>query len=136
VPEDKLLRSRRNALKCMPMAEPGRYSLYPAASLRRSIWRRHRRTGRGAIRQAAVRPDKRYPLGLQQGRKPDVNGTLAQAIDLVNGMDEQPALIIHTGDITHLSKAAEFDLAQQLFSRLRTTEMHTVPANTTPPMRR
>jgi 3',5'-cyclic AMP phosphodiesterase CpdA len=34
---------------------------------------------------------------------------------------------VHTGDITHLSKPAEFDLAQQLFSRLRTTEIHTVP---------
>jgi metallophosphoesterase superfamily enzyme len=56
-----------------------------------------------------------------------VNGTLTQTIDLVNGMSEQPALIIHTGDITHLSKPAEFDLAQQLFSRLRATEMHTVP---------
>jgi 3',5'-cyclic AMP phosphodiesterase CpdA len=66
-------------------------------------------------------------LGFNKDANPDVNGTLAQAIDLVNGMDEQPALIIHTGDITHLSKAAEFDLAQQLFSRLRTTEMHTVP---------
>ena len=42
-------------------------------------------------------------------------------------MPEQPALIIHTGDITHLSKAAEFDTAQQLFSRLKTGEMHTVP---------
>jgi 3',5'-cyclic AMP phosphodiesterase CpdA len=42
-------------------------------------------------------------------------------------MPEQPALIIHTGDITHLSKPAEFDLALQMFSRLRTTELHTVP---------
>jgi len=56
-----------------------------------------------------------------------VNGTLNETIELVNGMPQQPALIIHTGDITHLSKAAEFDTAQQLFSRLRTAEMHTVP---------
>src|SRR6202166_134953 len=42
-------------------------------------------------------------------------------------MSDEPTLIIHTGDITHLSKPAEFDLAQQLFTRLRTTEMHTVP---------
>jgi hypothetical protein len=34
---------------------------------------------------------------------------------------------IRLGDITHLSKPAEFDAAQQLFSRLRTTEMHSVP---------
>src|SRR6202045_1353332 len=66
-------------------------------------------------------------IGFNKDPNPDVNGTLTQTIDLVNGMSEQPALIIHTGDITHLSKPAEFDLAQQLFSRLRTTEMHTVP---------
>jgi hypothetical protein len=66
-------------------------------------------------------------IGFNKDANPDVNGTLTRTIDLVNGMGEQPALIIHTGDITHLSKAAEFDTAQQLFSSLRTTEMHTVP---------
>jgi 3',5'-cyclic AMP phosphodiesterase CpdA len=66
-------------------------------------------------------------IGFNKEANPDVSGTLAQSIDLVNAMSEQPALIIHTGDITHLSRPAEFDAAQQLFSRLRTTEMHTVP---------
>jgi 3',5'-cyclic AMP phosphodiesterase CpdA len=66
-------------------------------------------------------------IGFNKDANPDVNGTLTQSIDLVNGMPEQPALIIHTGDITHLSKPAEFDLAQQLFSRLRASELHTVP---------
>src|SRR5436190_423615 len=65
--------------------------------------------------------------GLNKGPNPDVNGTLTQTIDLVNGMPAQPALIIHTGDITHLSEPAEFELAQQMLSRLRTTELHTVP---------
>jgi len=66
-------------------------------------------------------------IGFNKEANPDVNGTLARSIELVNGMPEQPALIIHTGDITHLSKPAEFDLAQQLFGQLRTTELHTVP---------
>src|SRR5580698_9563853 len=66
-------------------------------------------------------------IGFNKDANPDVNGTLTETIELVNGMPEQPALIIHTGDITHLSKAAEFDTAQQLFSRLKTSEMHTVP---------
>src|SRR5437762_12575579 len=66
-------------------------------------------------------------IGFSKDANPDVDGTLTQTIDLVNGMPEQPALIIHTGDITHLSKPAEFDLAQQILSRLRTTELHTVP---------
>jgi 3',5'-cyclic AMP phosphodiesterase CpdA len=66
-------------------------------------------------------------IGFNKDANPDVNGTLTQAIAHVNGMAEQPALIIHTGDITHLSKPAEFDLAQQIFGQLRATEMHTVP---------
>jgi len=66
-------------------------------------------------------------IGFNKEANPDVNSTLNQTIELVNGMPEQPALIIHTGDITHLSKASEFDAAQQMMSKLRTTELHTVP---------
>jgi len=66
-------------------------------------------------------------IGFNKEANPDVAGTLTQTIDIVNRMPEQPALIIHTGDITHLSKPAEFDLAQQLLSRLHATELHTVP---------
>jgi 3',5'-cyclic AMP phosphodiesterase CpdA len=66
-------------------------------------------------------------IGFNKDANPDVNGTLTRSIDLINGLSAQPALIIHTGDITHLSKPAEFDTAAQLFSRLRASEMHTVP---------
>jgi len=66
-------------------------------------------------------------IGFAKDANPDVNGTLAQTIALVNALPEAPALIVHTGDITHLSRAAEFDLAQQLLSGLRSTELHTVP---------
>jgi len=66
-------------------------------------------------------------IGFAKDANPDVDGTLRQTIELMNGMREQPALVIHTGDITHLSKAAEFDHAQQLFGQMRASEMHTVP---------
>ncbi|HLZ98203.1 MAG TPA: metallophosphoesterase [Steroidobacteraceae bacterium] len=66
-------------------------------------------------------------IGFNKEANPDVTGTFTRTIDLVNGMADQPALIIHTGDITHLSKPAEFDLAQQMLARLRATELHTVP---------
>jgi len=66
-------------------------------------------------------------IGFNKEANPDVVATLNRAIDEVNGLPAQPALIIHTGDITHLSKPAEFDLAQQLLSRLRVSELHTVP---------
>jgi 3',5'-cyclic AMP phosphodiesterase CpdA len=66
-------------------------------------------------------------IGFHKEANPDVNRTLSATIDLVNGMSEQPALILHTGDITHLSKPEQFDVAQQMLARLRTAEMHTVP---------
>jgi 3',5'-cyclic AMP phosphodiesterase CpdA len=66
-------------------------------------------------------------IGFNKDANPDVNGTLTQTIGQVNALPEQPYLILHTGDITHLSKPAEFDTAQSLLSQLKTRELHTVP---------
>jgi 3',5'-cyclic AMP phosphodiesterase CpdA len=66
-------------------------------------------------------------IGFNKEANPDVAGTLKQTIDLVNAMPLKPALTIHTGDITHLSKPEEFDTASQLLSGLNITELHTVP---------
>ena len=66
-------------------------------------------------------------IGFNKEANPDVAGTLKQTIEFVNAMPVKPALTIHTGDITHLSKPAEFDLAAQLLSGLNITELHTVP---------
>jgi len=66
-------------------------------------------------------------IGFNKEANPDVSGTLSQTIDLVNALPQRPSLVIHTGDITHLSKPAEFDTAQQLLRGLRVTELHTTP---------
>ena len=66
-------------------------------------------------------------IGFNKDANPDVAGTLKQTIDFVNAMPVKPALTIHTGDITHLSKPDQFDAAAQLLSGLSVTELHTVP---------
>lgn len=66
-------------------------------------------------------------IGFNKDANADVAGTLRQTIDLVNAMPARPALILHTGDITHLSRPEEFDAASQLLSQLRVTELHTTP---------
>jgi 3',5'-cyclic AMP phosphodiesterase CpdA len=66
-------------------------------------------------------------LGFSKDANPDVAGTLGKAIALINGMPERPSLLLHTGDITHLSKPAEFDTATQLLGEIRIPEMHTTP---------
>jgi 3',5'-cyclic AMP phosphodiesterase CpdA len=52
---------------------------------------------------------------------------LTQTVALVNALPRKPALVLHTGDITHLSKPEEFDTAAQLLSGLSVTELHTTP---------
>jgi hypothetical protein len=66
-------------------------------------------------------------IGFHKDANPDVVGTLNRTIDLVNALPHAPALLLHTGDITHLSRPEEFDEAQSLLSRLRTSELHTCP---------
>lgn len=66
-------------------------------------------------------------IGFNKEANPEVAHTLRQTIDLVNAMPERPSLILHTGDITHLSRPEEFDTAAQLLSQLNVSELHTVP---------
>ena len=121
--------SRRNAVKCMAYGGAGTLFALSAGvftpidlAMAASDTQSAAKLGKPLFVQISD-----THIGFNKEATPDVNGTLTQTIDIVNGMAAQPALIIHTGDITHLSKAAEFDLAQQLFTRLRTTEMHAVP---------
>src|SRR3984885_1877297 len=126
---DETLLSRRNALKCMAYGGAGTLFALSGGVLAPVDLAMAAIDGQGAAKLGKplfVQISDTH-IGFNKDANPDVNGTLTQTIDIVNGMSEQPALIIHTGDITHLSKAAEFDLAQQMLARLRTTELHTVP---------
>jgi len=127
--DDQSLLSRRNALKCMAYGGAGTLFALSGGVLAPIDLAMAASDKKGAAKLGKplfVQISDTH-IGFNKEANPDVAGTLTQTIDIVNGMYEQPALIIHTGDITHLSKPAEFDLAQQLFGRLRTTEMHTVP---------
>jgi 3',5'-cyclic AMP phosphodiesterase CpdA len=66
-------------------------------------------------------------IGFNKEANPDVSGTLATTVDLVNQLRTPPALILHTGDITHRSRPQEFEQASELLGRLHVTELHTVP---------
>jgi len=53
-------------------------------------------------------------IGFNKPANPDALGTLREAIAKVKAVKSKPAFMIHTGDITHLSKPDEFDNAAQL----------------------
>src|SRR5215207_592196 len=48
-------------------------------------------------------------IGFNKDPNHDVTKTLQEAVDKINALDEQPAFVIHTGDITHLASAEQFD---------------------------
>jgi 3',5'-cyclic AMP phosphodiesterase CpdA len=65
-------------------------------------------------------------IGFNKEANPEPVKTLQVAIDKVIALPKRPSLILHTGDITHLSKAEEFDTAAQLLKALPAT-VHYVP---------
>lgn len=121
--------SRRNALKCMAYGGAGTLfvmagGVFTPVDL---AWAAGDKARIAKLGKPLFLQISDTHIGFNKEANPDVNGTLTQAIALANAMPELPSLAIHTGDITHLSKPAEFDLAQQLLGQLRVTEVHTVP---------
>ena len=66
-------------------------------------------------------------IGFNKPANPDVTGTLQAAIEKINGLETQPDFLIHTGDLTHLAKASEFDLLDQTLQGLRQRQIFYVP---------
>jgi len=65
-------------------------------------------------------------IGFNKEANPDVSATLQVALDRIARLPEKPAMMIHTGDVSHLSKAAEFDAAEQLMKSVK-LDTHYVP---------
>ena len=127
--DDASLVSRRRALECLAFGGAGTLFTLAGGVLTPLDLARAAadRAGTARLGRPLFVQISDTHIGFNKEANPDVNGTLGRTIELVNGLPHQPALIIHTGDITHLSKPAEFDLAQQMLARLRASELHTVP---------
>jgi 3',5'-cyclic AMP phosphodiesterase CpdA len=65
-------------------------------------------------------------IGFDKPANPNVPGTLEEAIGKVKALPVRPSFIIHTGDISHLSKPAEFDDADRIISQAQ-LDVHYVP---------
>jgi hypothetical protein len=65
-------------------------------------------------------------VGFNKAANPNALGTLQEAIAKVKALPTKPAFMLHTGDITHLSKPAEFDNAAQVIGTSG-LDVHYVP---------
>ncbi|MFJ2991454.1 metallophosphoesterase family protein [Pandoraea sp. NPDC087047] len=65
-------------------------------------------------------------IGFNKAPNPDPAATLQSAIERIRGASSRPAFMLHTGDVSHLSRPAEFDTAQQIVNGAG-LETHYVP---------
>ncbi len=66
-------------------------------------------------------------IGFDKPANADVNLTFQAAADKINGLAHQPDFILHTGDLSHLAKASEFDTLDQLLKGVRQKQVFYVP---------
>ncbi|AWN42913.1 metallophosphoesterase family protein [Methylobacterium durans] len=105
--------SRRGALECMTWAGAGLlWSL--AGGLPSAVG-----LGRALAAETVAAPFTFLQIsdshvGFNKPANPDALGTLREAVAQIRALPEKPAFIIHTGDISHLSKDQEFDDADQI----------------------
>lgn len=66
-------------------------------------------------------------IGFNRPANPDVVDSLRRASADINGLARRPALVVHTGDVSHLSKPAQFGQARELLQEIRVDRVHTVP---------
>lgn len=83
-------------------------------------------TSRGVVRAADTVPDGPFfvqisdsHIGFHQAANPDVSATLQSTVSAINALGSQPQFVVHTGDVTHLSKPEQFDTAKQILGQLK-----------------
>jgi Icc protein len=66
-------------------------------------------------------------IGFSKEANKDVTETFKIALDRINAMPTSPAFLIHTGDISQLSKPEEFDTFDQVLKSCKTKDVFYVP---------
>ena len=116
--------SRRHALECMIWAGTG-VLWTVAAGVPKSLSLLD--DARRPLRRASpFSRFQRQPRRLRQAANPHAIDTLKEAIGRMRALPAKPAFLLHTGDITHLAKPAQFDNANQIIGGTR-LHVHYVP---------
>jgi 3',5'-cyclic AMP phosphodiesterase CpdA len=66
-------------------------------------------------------------MGFNKAANPDVVGTLKAAVEKINGLATPPEFMLHTGDISHLSKPEEFDTVDEILKSANPKSVFFVP---------
>ena len=119
---------RRGFLRCMAWAGTGAFCVMNGGVLNSYGLGRLSDIGKHAAKGdlAFVQISDSH-MGFDKAANPDVVSTFKTAVDKINALPDPPAFILHTGDISHLSKPAEFDTVDQLLKSARVKDVFYVP---------
>ena len=115
---------RRGFLQCMAWAGTGVVWSVSAGMLTSQAFGQKMSAPQGELHFVQISDSH---MGFNKPANPDVTGTLKATIDKINGLAQQPDFIIHTGDLSHTSKAAEFDTLDQALKDAKPREVFFVP---------
>ena len=119
---------RRGFLKCMAWAGTGMLWAVNSGVLSSVSLR-----SLGGLGPAALKGELFFAqisdshIGFSKEANPDVTATLQVAVERVNALPHRPAFVLHTGDVSQLSKPSEFDTADQVIKGIKTERVFYVP---------
>jgi Icc protein len=120
---------RRGFLKCMAWAGTG--ALYV---LKGGILKSYSLSDPAGLAAGASHPGELSfiqisdsHMGFDKAANPDVVATLRVAVEKINAAPMQPEFLLHTGDISHLSKPEEFDTVNQVLKEAKASHVFYVP---------
>ena len=120
---------RRGFLKCMAWAGTG--ALYV---LKGGILKSYSLSDPAGMAAGAAQPGELSfiqisdsHMGFDKAANPDVVATLRVAVEKINAAPMRPEFLLHTGDISHLSKPTEFDTVDQVLKEAKASQVFYVP---------
>jgi Icc protein len=119
---------RRGFLKCMAWAGTGTLCVIKGGVLNSYAF-----SGIGDLDPADMKGELSFAqisdshMGFNKPANTDVVGTLKAAVDKINKLKVQPEFLLHTGDISHLSKPEEFDAVDQILKGANPKDVFYVP---------
>jgi 3',5'-cyclic-AMP phosphodiesterase len=119
---------RRGFLKCMAWAGTGAFCVIQGGVLKSYSFSRLSQMDKGSMKgELSFVQISDSHMGFNKPANPDVAATLKAAVDKINALPTAPEFMLHTGDISHLSKPEEFDTVNQILKAAKPQDVFYVP---------
>jgi 3',5'-cyclic-AMP phosphodiesterase len=115
---------RRGFLKCMAWAGTGALCVMQGGVLKSYAMGHADKVAAGELSFVQISDSH---MGFNKAANTDVAGTLQAAVDKINGLAVAPEFMLHTGDVSHLSRPEEFDAVDQILKGAKAKDVFYVP---------